>query len=149
MSFTETTQQGFLSRIGGSFVGLLLGPVLIIVAVALLWWNEGRAVQAAVGLSTAAVTYASNARSGHQHGALGDLRAGALREWKRSPAPCFALTGHPLLVGRMSGERLLRLRVQRASYETSVSRRSVEAPRAAMARCALLRQRRALRALPA
>ncbi len=54
MSFTETTQQGFLSRIGGSFVGLLLGPVLIIVAVALLWWNEGRAVQAAIGLSTAA-----------------------------------------------------------------------------------------------
>lgn len=53
-SFTETTTQGFFSRIGGSILGLLLGPVLIIVAVALLWWNEGRAVQAAVGLSSAA-----------------------------------------------------------------------------------------------
>jgi hypothetical protein len=54
MSFTETTQQGFLSRIGGSFLGLLFGPLLIVAAVVLLWWNEGRAVQAVVGLSAAA-----------------------------------------------------------------------------------------------
>ena len=53
-SFVETTQQGFLSRIGGSIIGLLFGPILVIGAVALLWWNEGRAVEAIVGLASAA-----------------------------------------------------------------------------------------------
>ena len=52
--FTETTQRGFLSRLGGSFAGLLIGPILVIVAIGLLWWNEGRAVQAIMGLSSAA-----------------------------------------------------------------------------------------------
>jgi hypothetical protein len=32
----------------------LLGPLLIIVALVLLWWNEGRAVRAIVGLCEAA-----------------------------------------------------------------------------------------------
>ena len=53
-SFTETTSQGFLSRIANSFLGLLLGPVFVIAAIVLLWWNEGRAVEAIVGLSNAA-----------------------------------------------------------------------------------------------
>jgi hypothetical protein len=52
--FTETTSRGFFSRLFGSFVGLLLGPVIVIAAVMLLWWNEGRAVQAIVGLNAAA-----------------------------------------------------------------------------------------------
>ena len=52
-SFTTTTTQGFGSRIMNSFAGLLIGPLLIIGAIALLWWNEGRAVQAIVGLNEA------------------------------------------------------------------------------------------------
>ena len=52
--YTESASRGFLSRIFGSFLGILLGPVFIIVAVGLLWWNEGRAVQAIIGLNTAA-----------------------------------------------------------------------------------------------
>lgn len=52
--FTEVTQRGFLSRIGGSFLGLIGGPVLIVGAIVLLWWNEGRAVDAIVGLNAAA-----------------------------------------------------------------------------------------------
>lgn len=52
--YTETTSRGFFSRFFGSLIGLLLGPVLIIAAVILLWWNEGRAVQAIVGLNAAA-----------------------------------------------------------------------------------------------
>jgi len=54
--YTETTSRGFFSRLFGSFLGILLGPVLIIAAVALLWWNEGRAVQAIVGLNAAATS---------------------------------------------------------------------------------------------
>jgi len=52
--FTETSTQGFFSRIGGAFIGLLLGPVFVVGAIVLLSWNEGRAVQASTGLSDAA-----------------------------------------------------------------------------------------------
>ena len=52
--FTETSSQGFGSRLANSFAGLLIGPLLVIGAIVLLWWNEGRAVQAIVGLTDAA-----------------------------------------------------------------------------------------------
>ncbi|MBL6940316.1 MAG: TMEM43 family protein [Alphaproteobacteria bacterium] len=52
-TFTTTTTTGFGSRIMNSFVGLLLGPVLVIGAIWLLGWNEGRAVQAIRGLAEA------------------------------------------------------------------------------------------------
>ena len=44
--FSEVTKTGWLSRIGGSLVGFLLGLVLIPVSIASLVWNEHRAVQA-------------------------------------------------------------------------------------------------------
>ena len=52
--FTETTSQGFFSRVGNSLLGLIIGPLLVIGAIVLLSWNEGRAVQAIVGLKDAA-----------------------------------------------------------------------------------------------
>jgi hypothetical protein len=52
--FTETKTQGFGSRIANSLAGLVIGPLLVIAAIVLLWWNEGRAVQAIVGLKDAA-----------------------------------------------------------------------------------------------
>jgi hypothetical protein len=52
--FTETSSQGFFSRFTNSLAGLVIGPLLIIGAIVLLWWNEGRAVQAIVGLKDAA-----------------------------------------------------------------------------------------------
>jgi hypothetical protein len=52
--FTETSSQGFFSRITNSLADLIIGPLLIIGAIVLLWWNEGRAVQAIVGLKDAA-----------------------------------------------------------------------------------------------
>jgi hypothetical protein len=51
--FSTVTNTGFFSRIGRSFVGLLLGPVVLIGAIVLLSWNEGRAVQALSGLGEA------------------------------------------------------------------------------------------------
>ncbi|HET7930778.1 MAG TPA: TMEM43 family protein [Rhodanobacteraceae bacterium] len=53
-SFTDTSTQGFLSRLTGSLAGLLIGPLLVIAAIVLLSWNEGRAVQAIKGLADAA-----------------------------------------------------------------------------------------------
>lgn len=52
-SYTTSSTQGFFSRLMGSFVGILLGPVLILGAIVLLSWNEGRAVQAIRGLAEA------------------------------------------------------------------------------------------------
>jgi hypothetical protein len=52
--FTETSTQGFASRFTNSLAGLVIGPLLVIGVVVLLWWNEGRAVQAIVGLKDAA-----------------------------------------------------------------------------------------------
>lgn len=52
--FTETSRQGFGSRLANSFAGLVIGPLLVIGAIVLLWRNEGRAVQAIVGLKDAA-----------------------------------------------------------------------------------------------
>ena len=44
-TFTEVTSQSWLSRIGNSIKGIIFGLLLIVGAVILLWWNEGRAVR--------------------------------------------------------------------------------------------------------
>src|SRR5579885_1600580 len=49
-----TEQRSFGQRLSNSFLGLIIGPILILVAIGLLWWNEGRAVAAIVGLNDAA-----------------------------------------------------------------------------------------------
>ncbi len=53
-SFTEVTTTSWFSRIGNSIMGVLFGIVLILVSVALLWWNEGRSVHTAKGLAEGA-----------------------------------------------------------------------------------------------
>jgi hypothetical protein len=45
-SVTEVTTTGWLQRVLGSFVGALIGILMVIGSVILLWWNEGRAVEA-------------------------------------------------------------------------------------------------------
>src|SRR6185503_1536982 len=45
-SYTEVTRQGWLSRVGGSLVGMLVGFLLVPISIVVLYWNEGRAVDA-------------------------------------------------------------------------------------------------------
>src|SRR5579859_3148570 len=45
-SYTEVTRQGWLSRVGGSLVGMLFGVLLVPISIVLIYWNEGRAVEA-------------------------------------------------------------------------------------------------------
>jgi hypothetical protein len=54
MSFTETTNRSWFSRIGGSFKGFFVGLLLVIAACVLLFWNEGRAVTTARALAEGA-----------------------------------------------------------------------------------------------
>ena len=51
--FTTTTSRNYFQRLGDSFLGILIGFVLLLLAVVLLFWNEGRAVDASRGLSAA------------------------------------------------------------------------------------------------
>ena len=45
-SVTDVTTTGWLQRIGQSVVGALFGILLVVGSIILLWWNEGRAVEA-------------------------------------------------------------------------------------------------------
>jgi hypothetical protein len=49
-----TSRQGWLSRIVKSIVGVFVGLILVVVALPLLWWNEGRAVHRARSLEEGA-----------------------------------------------------------------------------------------------
>jgi Transmembrane protein 43 len=44
--FTEVTTEGWLRRLGGSLVAALIGLILVPASIVLLYWNEGRAVDA-------------------------------------------------------------------------------------------------------
>ncbi len=52
--YVEVSRQGWLSRIGNSFMGALLGAVLVLASFWLLWWNEGRAVERADSIAAGA-----------------------------------------------------------------------------------------------
>jgi Transmembrane protein 43 len=49
-SYSETSSQGWLSKLGGAIKGVLVGIVMVIAAFPLLFWNEGRAVKTAKSL---------------------------------------------------------------------------------------------------
>jgi hypothetical protein len=53
---TEVTNTSIFGRIGNSFVGMLIGFVLVVGSVVLLFWNEGRAVATAKSLREGAAT---------------------------------------------------------------------------------------------
>jgi hypothetical protein len=53
-SFTVTSSQSWFSRVVGSIGRVFVGILLVLVAFPLLWWNEGRAVKTARGLSEGA-----------------------------------------------------------------------------------------------
>ena len=45
MAVEEVTTEGWGSRLGGSFKGVIAGGVLFLAGIPLLFWNEGRAVK--------------------------------------------------------------------------------------------------------
>jgi hypothetical protein len=79
-SVTEVTTTGWLQRIVQSFVGAVIGVLLVIGSIVLLWWNEGRAVEAIRALdqgarqlveaSATAADPANNGKLVHLSGAM-------------------------------------------------------------------------------
>lgn len=53
-SHTEVTSQNWFSRVGESIKGIVFGIIVIPVTMALLWWNEGNAVETANSLKEGA-----------------------------------------------------------------------------------------------
>ncbi|MBI2742181.1 MAG: TMEM43 family protein [Rhodospirillales bacterium] len=51
---TEVTSTSWLQRLGQAFMGVLFGLVAIVASVVLLFWNEGRAIKTAQGLTEGA-----------------------------------------------------------------------------------------------
>lgn len=45
MSYTETTTRSWFARMKSALAGLIIGPILVIAAIILLFWNEGRAIE--------------------------------------------------------------------------------------------------------
>ncbi len=52
-SFSELTSESWFGRLGGAIKGVLIGIVLFVISFPILWWNEGRAVKTAKGLTEA------------------------------------------------------------------------------------------------
>jgi hypothetical protein len=53
-AFTDVSSENIFTRLKNAVVGLLAGPLLVIAAIILLSWNEGRALTAIKGLADAA-----------------------------------------------------------------------------------------------
>lgn len=70
---TRVSSQSWISRVGGSIKGVLVGVVLFVAAFPLLWMNEGRAVRTAKGLqegAAAVVAVSAGARDPGMEGRL-------------------------------------------------------------------------------
>ena len=84
-TFTETTSKSWLQRIISSFVGVLVGLVLIVASIVGIFWNEGRAIDTAralaegagavVSVDASAVDPANEGKLVHVMGAASATRA--------------------------------------------------------------------------
>lgn len=97
-SYTEVTRQGWLSRIGGSLVGMLAGFLLVPISIVLLYWNEGRAVEAIRSLDQGAkqTIEAGAAPSPGNEGKLVHV-TGALTVASPARDPAFHVTAPALI----------------------------------------------------
>ena len=48
--YTEVTNTSYLQNIGNSLKGIFVGFIILIISIAVLWWNEGRSVDQATAL---------------------------------------------------------------------------------------------------
>ena len=98
-SVTEVTTTGWLQRIGQSIVGALIGLILVLGSVVLLWWNEGRAVEAIRALDRGArqvVEAQANAVDPAKDGKLVHL-TGPMEAKKPARDPAFGVGADNLL----------------------------------------------------
>ena len=98
-SFTETTTQGWGSRLGGSLVAALMGLVLVPAAVVMMYWNEGRAVDALRALNRGAASIVEVSATSVDPATNGKLVhvSGMLKPATPAKDPVFGVTGDGLV----------------------------------------------------
>jgi hypothetical protein len=98
-TFTETSTEGYGSRLGGSLVAALIGLVLVPLAVVLLYWNEGRAVDAIRALNRGAAAIVEVDAGAVDPGSNGKLVhvSGMLQPTRPAKDPVFGVTGEALV----------------------------------------------------
>src|SRR5271155_5584572 len=98
-SFTETTTEGWGSRLGGSLVAALIGLILVPAAIVLLYWNEGRAVDAirALERGASAIVEVDATRVDPQGNAKLVHVSGMMQPTTPARDPVFGVTGNGLL----------------------------------------------------
>lgn len=97
--YTEISSQSYLSRLSNSLTGMLFGIALLVGSVVLLYWNEGRAVDASRALASgerqlveAPVEAVNPALEGLLVHATGPLTAGT-----SAKDPVFGISGNDLV----------------------------------------------------
>src|SRR5580698_8564901 len=90
-SVTETSTQGWGSRLGGSLIAALIGLLLVPAAIVLLYWNEGRAVDAIRALNRGAAAIVEVNSAAVDPGGNGELvhLAGTLQPSTPAKDPVF------------------------------------------------------------
>jgi hypothetical protein len=98
-SYTETTTQGWGSRLGGSLIAALIGLLLVPAAIALLYWNEGRAVDAIRALDRGAAAIIEVDSASLDPAANGELvhLSGVPQPGTAAKDPVFGVTADGLL----------------------------------------------------
>jgi hypothetical protein len=97
--FTEVTTEGWGQRLGGSLVAALIGLILVPASIGLLYWNEGRAVDAIRALdhgAAAIVEVSATAVDPQANGKLVHLSA-MMQPTTPARDPVFGVTGDGLL----------------------------------------------------
>ena len=97
--FTEVTTQSWWDRIMGGFVAALIGLVLVPLAVIVLYWNEGRAVDAIRALGRGAASIVEISAAVLDPAAEGKLvhLTGLLKPSVAAQDPVFGVSGDGLL----------------------------------------------------
>jgi hypothetical protein len=97
--FTEVTTEGWGQRLGGSLIAALIGLILVPASIVLLYWNEGRAVDAIRALSRGAaviVEVSADAVDPRSDGKLVHL-TGTMQPATAARDPVFGVTGDGML----------------------------------------------------
>jgi hypothetical protein len=97
--YTEVTTEGWLQRLGGSLIAALIGLILVPVSIFLLYWNEGRAVDAVRALDRGASTIVEISASPVDPQANGKLVhvSGTMQPGTAARDPVFGVAGDGLL----------------------------------------------------
>ena len=97
--FTEVTTEGWGQRLGGSLIAALIGLILVPASIVLLYWNEGRAVEAIRALNRGAaeiVDIGATPVATETNGKLVHV-SGMMQPGTPARDPVFGVTGNGLL----------------------------------------------------